>query len=264
MLRFLELSIFHRGIFGYSQTIFQCRPRYRVSIYRFFPVTVLIACHNRSSNFWVPSTSCNSIACYLHKKYDSTASSTFKKNGSEFEIYYDSGAISGIISQDVLSIGDLTINSQDFGEALVEPGLGWAFSKCVFLSRSVLVEVLIHGLRFDGILGLGFDTTSVNNIVPPFINMVERGLLDEPIFSFRVGSSEEDAGEAVFGGIDKGHYKGEIHYVPIRRSGHWEVGLDSVRFGDDVLELENTGAVIDTGYSLLGIPSDVAELINAQ
>ncbi|KZT33959.1 Asp-domain-containing protein [Sistotremastrum suecicum HHB10207 ss-3] len=199
-----------------------------------------------SSNFWVPSTSCNSIACYLHKKYDSTASSSFKKNGSEFEIYYDSGAISGIISQDVLSIGDLTIKSQDFGEALVEPGLGWAFSK------------------FDGILGLGFDTTSVNNIVPPFINMVERKLLDKPIFSFRVGSSEEDAGEAVFGGIVDDHYKGEIHYVPVRRSGHWEVGLDSVRFGDDVLDLENTGAVIDTGYSLLGIPSDVAELINAQ
>jgi saccharopepsin len=83
--------------------------------------------------------------------------------------------------------------------------------------------------------------------------MVKQGLLDEPIFSFRVGSSEEDGGEACFGGIDTSAYTGKIHYAPIRQEAYWEVSLDKINFGDDELELENTGAAIDTGntHSLL-------------
>ena len=118
--------------------------------------------------------------------------------------------------------------------------------------------------RFDGILGLAYDTISVNHITPPFYTMVNNGLLDQPVFSFRVGPSEEDGGEAVFGGIDPSHYTGKIDYVPVRRRAYWEVELEAVNFGDDVLQLENTGAAIDTGTSLIALPSDIAELLNAQ
>ena len=118
--------------------------------------------------------------------------------------------------------------------------------------------------RFDGILGLAYDTISVNHITPPFYEMVNQGLLDAPVFSFRIGSSEEDAGEAVFGGVDDSAYTGDIHYVPVRRKAYWEVELQKVSFGDDVLELENTGAAIDTGTSLIALPVDVAEMLNAQ
>lgn len=101
--------------------------------------------------------------------------------------------------------------------------------------------------RFDGILGLGFDTISVNHITPPFYSMVNQGLLDDPVFSFRLGSSDEDGGEAIFGGIDASAYTGKIEYVPVRRQAYWEVELEKIAFGSDVLELENTGAAIDTG-----------------
>lgn len=101
--------------------------------------------------------------------------------------------------------------------------------------------------RFDGILGLGYDTISVNRITPPFYSMINQGLIDEPVFSFRLGSSEADGGEAIFGGIDPNAYKGKITYVPVRRKAYWEVELAKIAFGDDELELENTGAAIDTG-----------------
>ena len=87
----------------------------------------------------------------------------------------------------------------------------------------------------------------MNSIVPPFYNMIDQGLIDEPVFSFRIGSSEDDGGEAVFGGIDDSAYTGAIHYVPVRRKAYWEVELEKVRFGEDELELEHTGAAIDTG-----------------
>ncbi|KAJ7507853.1 endopeptidase [Mycena galericulata] len=199
-----------------------------------------------SSNLWVPSTSCTSIACFLHAKYDSSSSSSHKANGSAFSIQYGTGSMEGFVSNDVLAIGDLKIPKQDFAEATKEPGLAFAFGK------------------FDGILGLGYDTISVNHITPPFYGMINAGLLDDPVFSFRLGSSEEDGGEAVFGGIDPDAYTGEITYVPVRRKAYWEVELEKIAFGDDELELENTGAAIDTGTSLIALPTDIAEMLNTQ
>jgi saccharopepsin len=109
-----------------------------------------------SSNLWVPSSKCNSIACFLHSKYDSSASSTYKKNGTDFEIRYGSGSLSGFVSSDTLEIAGMEIKDQLFAEATEEPGLAFAFG------------------RFDGILGLGYDTISVNHIPPPFYELINQ------------------------------------------------------------------------------------------
>jgi saccharopepsin len=82
-----------------------------------------------SSNLWVPSSQCTSIACFLHSKYDSSQSSTYKANGSAFEIRYGSGSMKGFVSNDDISIGDLNIKGLDFAEAVEEPGLAFAFGK---------------------------------------------------------------------------------------------------------------------------------------
>jgi saccharopepsin len=200
-----------------------------------------------SSNLWVPSVSCGSIACYLHQKYDSSASSTYKKNGSDFGIRYGSGEVAGFISKDVLRIGDLTIKDQLFGEATSEPGLAFAFG------------------RFDGILGLGYDTISVNHIPPPFYNMIDQGLLDEPVFAFYLGKTEDGTeSEATFGGLDSSHYTGKLTKIPLRRKAYWEVNLDSITFGEATADLDNTGVILDTGTSLIALPSTLAELLNKE
>lgn len=77
--------------------------------------------------------------------------------------------------------------------------------------------------------------------------MIAEGLLDEPVFSFRIGTSESDGGEATFGGVDHQAYTGGITYVPVRRKAYWEVELQKVAFGSDELDLDMTGAAIDTG-----------------
>jgi len=210
------------------------------------PQSFKVVLDTGSSNLWIPSSKCTSIACFLHAKYDSSESSSHKANGSSFSIQYGSGSMEGFVSNDRLNIGDLKIPSIDFAEATKEPGLAFAFGK------------------FDGILGLAYDTISVNHITPPFYEMVNKGLLDEPVFSFRLGSSEEDGGEALFGGIDDSAYTGQITYVPVRQRAYWEVELEKVAFGSEELELENTGAAIDTGTSLIALPSDIAEMLNAE
>ncbi|KAG1717676.1 putative aspartyl-proteinase [Suillus lakei] len=90
-----------------------------------------------SSNLWVPSSKCTSNACKSHAKYDSSASFTYKANGSEFSIKYGSGSMEGYVSQDVLGVGDLSVLSQDFAEATNAPALSGA--KYVHFALSSLV-----------------------------------------------------------------------------------------------------------------------------
>lgn len=202
-----------------------------------------------SSNLWVPSQDCTSLACFLHSKYDHDASSTYKANGSEFSIQYGSGSMEGYISQDTVSIGDLVIPKQDFAEATSEPGLAFAFGK------------------FDGILGLAYDTISVNKIVPPIYNAINQDLLDAPQFGFYLGDTnkdEEDGGVATFGGYDESLFQGKITWLPVRRKAYWEVAFEGIGLGDEYAELFKTGAAIDTGTSLITLPSTLAEIINSK
>jgi len=213
------------------------------------PQTFKVVLDTGSSNLWVPSSQCNSIACFLHTKYDSSSSSTFSKNGSSFAIQYGSGSLTGFVSQDTVSIGDLKIKNQLFAEATEEPGLAFAFG------------------RFDGILGLGYDTISVNRIVPPFYSLIDQGLIDEPVFAFYLGDTagkDEGASEAVFGGIDESHYTGKLTEIPLRRKAYWEVDFNSISFGDETAELSETGVILDTGTSLIALPSTLADLLNKE
>ncbi|CAB4386262.1 unnamed protein product [Rhizophagus irregularis] len=178
-----------------------------------------------------------------------TGSSNFWPNGTEFAIRYGTGSLEGIISNDFLTVGDITVKNQDFGESVKEPGLTFAFG------------------RFDGIFGLGYDTISVKGVVPPFYHMVNQRLIDEPIFSFWLSDADKDnsvGGELVFGGADESRFTGNIHWAPIRRKGYWEIELEKVVFDGEDVEMEDTGAAIDTGTSLLAVPTVIADLINKQ
>ncbi|KAK6349997.1 Vacuolar protease A [Orbilia brochopaga] len=210
------------------------------------PQTFKVILDTGSSNLWVPSKSCSSIACFLHTKYDSAESSTYKANGTEFKIQYGSGSMEGFVSQDTLTIGDLKVKGQDFAEATKEPGLAFAFGK------------------FDGILGMGYDTISVNRMVPPFYQMVAQNLLDKPMFSFELGDTDSSS-QVIFGGYNDDKYsEKDLVWIPLRRKAYWEVDFKALSFGDDTAELESTGAILDTGTSLLTFPSDIAELLNSQ
>jgi len=208
------------------------------------PKTFKVVMDTGSSNLWVPSSDCSSIACYLHEKYDHESSSTYKKNGSSFAIQYGSGAVEGYVSQDTVRLGDITVKDQLFAEITNEPGLAFAFGK------------------FDGILGLGYDSISVNKIPSLLTNMIDRKLIDEPVFSFYLADQEEDS-EAIFGGIDESKYTGKMTTIPVRRKAYWEVTLDSLTFGDQTAEMD-MGAILDTGTSLLALPATIAELLNNQ
>ncbi|XP_038703706.1 aspartic proteinase-like [Tripterygium wilfordii] len=202
-----------------------------------------------SSNLWVPSSKCYfSIACYLHSKYRSAESSSYKTNGKSAEIHYGTGAISGFFSNDHIKVGDLVVKDQEFIEATREPGI-------TFLAA-----------KFDGILGLGFQEISVGNAIPVWYNMVNQGLVKDPVFSFWLNRNVKghEGGEIVFGGVDEKHYKGDHTYVPVTQKGYWQFDM-----GDVLIDGETTGfcadgcsAIADSGTSLLAGPTTIITQIN--
>ena len=101
-----------------------------------------------------------------HNRYDSKKSSTAVANGTHFEIRYGSGSMEGFVSQDTVCVADVCVKDQLFAEATHEPGIAFLAAK------------------FDGILGMGFYSISVNGIPTPFDMMVEQGLVEDSKFSF--------------------------------------------------------------------------------
>ncbi|XP_063594209.1 lysosomal aspartic protease-like [Penaeus indicus] len=196
-----------------------------------------------SSNMWVPSEQCSiiNLACQLHNRYDSVLSSTYKPNGTHFEIQYGSGSLAGFLSSDVVSVGDVSITDQTFAEATQEPGLAFVAG------------------AFDGIIGMGFTEISVMGIPTVFDTMVAQNAVDEPVFSFYLNHdmNDEFGGELILGGSDPNHYEGEFHYVPVSRVGYWQLTAEAIKVGGVAKDFCNPcETIVDTGTSLLAGPKE--------
>ncbi|XP_062431796.1 cathepsin D [Rhea pennata] len=204
-----------------------------------------------SSNLWVPSVHCHllDIACLLHHKYDASKSSTYVKNGTEFAIHYGTGSLSGYLSQDTVTLGDLKIKDQMFGEAVKQPGITFIAAK------------------FDGILGMAFPKISVDKVTPFFDNVMQQKLIQKNIFSFYLNRdpTAQPGGELLLGGTDPKYYSGDFSWVNVTRKAYWQVHMDAVDVANG-LTLCKGGceAIVDTGTSLITGPTkEVKELQKA-
>ncbi|EOY06950.1 Aspartic proteinase oryzasin-1 isoform 2 [Theobroma cacao] len=202
-----------------------------------------------SSNLWVPSSKCLfSIACHLHSKFWARLSRTYTKIGIPCQIHYGSGSISGFFSLDHVKVGDIAVKDQEFIE----------------ITREGYLPFLVA--KYDGILGLGFQEISVEQATPLWFNMVQQGHVSQKIFSLWLNRdlTSEVGGEIVFGGLDWRHFRGEHTYVPVTKSGYWQIEV-----GDILVENNSTGlckngcaAIVDSGTSLIAGPTEIVAQIN--
>jgi len=157
--------------------------------------------------------------------------------------------LTGFLSQDTIDFGGLVIKNQVFAEATDQPGLTFVVAE------------------FDGVLGMAFQSIAVDNVVPPWFNLISQGLVSQEVFAFYLNrnSSEIDGGELVLGGYDANHYTGSITWVPLVNETYWEFAVKDIQIGGKSLGLcgaNGCHAVADTGTSLLAGPSAAVTTIN--
>jgi len=203
-----------------------------------------------SSNLWVYSSACpfTNPVCDVHAKYHSSKSSTYAVNGTAFNITYGSGELAGFLSADTLALGNMNVVGQTFAEATVVPDLAWALAK------------------FDGILGMGYDSISVDHVTPVFYNLVSQGL-SAPQFGVWLSKNPSGTvgGEIVFGGTDNTKYTGSFNYVPLTSETYWEFQMGSILLGGvNTGYCANCNAIADTGTSLIAGPTASISALNTK
>jgi len=211
------------------------------------PQSFMVVYDTGSSNLWVPSKSCpwTNLACKGHNQYDSSKSTTFVKNATDFAIQYGSGSLSGFVSQDSVCVGEVCVDGLLFAEAVKEPGVAFLAGK------------------FDGILGFGYPQISVNHIPPFFQRAVETGKIAKAEFAFYLAkdATASPGGELTLGGVDSKYYTGDFTYTPVTIPGYWQFGVQSLTVGGTSVAT-NLKAIADTGTSLLtGPKTAVASLV---
>ncbi|KAL4613472.1 cathepsin D-like [Arapaima gigas] len=211
------------------------------------PQTFDVLFDTGSSNLWLPSIECSSLylACTNHKKYNSSKSRTYVRNGADFSILYGSGSAYGFLSQDTCRIGSITVPKQVFAEATKLPGTAFYYA------------------HFDGILGMGYPSISVDGVVPVFDNIMQQKKLRKNIFSFYLNRNQSGqvGGELLLGGTDRAYYNGNFYYMKVTQKGYWQIDMSQVVVKNKITLCEQgCQAIVDTGTSLIIGPS--AEILS--
>lgn len=198
------------------------------------PQNFLVIFDTGSSNLWVPASSCTDIACKLHKKYNAAASSTYIANGTTFNIVYGSGSVKGFLSQDTVTWGGVKITNQVFAEITAEKGTSFDLAK------------------FDGILGMAWQTISVDNVVTVFQNLYSQGSVPDNSFAFYLTKQAGQSGSVLtLGGYNTSLSQNDWNYVPLLTTDYWRISINSILVGTTKINASGIKGIVDSGTSLL-------------
>ncbi|XP_005389752.2 PREDICTED: gastricsin [Chinchilla lanigera] len=207
-----------------------------------------------SSNLWVPSIYCKSLACTTHPRFNPNESSTYTSAGQSFSLQYGSGSLTGLFGYDTMTIQETQVPKQEFGLSEQEPGSAFVYA------------------QFEGIMGLGYPALSAGGATTAMQGLLREGALSQNLFSVYLGSQQgsSDGGALILGGVDESLYSGQISWTPVTQELYWQIGIEEFL-------VDGTGSgwcaqgcqgIVDTGTSLLTVPqqylSTLMQTIGAQ
>lgn len=206
------------------------------------------ACENPGANVlysWVYSSLQPSSQTQGHATYNANAADAAQ--GETWEIQYGDGSgASGDVYTGTVEIGGVTATSQ-----------------AIEAATSVSTQFQ-QDTNNDGLVGLAFST--INQVQPQpqqtFFDNI-KGQLESPLFTAAL--KDDAAGSYDFGFIDNSKYTGQITYADVDNSnGFWEFEADGYSVGSGSSSSTPFNAILDTGTSLMYLPTAAVEAYYSQ
>jgi len=247
-----------------------------------------------SGHIIIPSSTCTVETCKIHQQYDRTLSMTaidvdydgthVKAGGprDQITVAFGTGEVTGQFVDDRLCLGNRTPVDKSVSQnislllqtASVEevrtamklpPG-------CVDLRIVTATEMThepFHAFSFDGVMGLGLDTLALAPEFSFFGMMVSQGRVKMPTFGVFLAEHEEEQSEISFGGFAPERIKSGLSWTDVAfpELGYWQVHIKKLRIGNKSMDFCDDGqcrAVVDTGTSLLAVPSGFADTLQQE
>ncbi|KAH9814420.1 aspartic peptidase A1 [Melampsora americana] len=178
-------------------------------------------------------------------------STTFTATQALYSMFYaDSSYANGYVGTDLVSQGTFKVKGQKFGVVT-------ATSTGMYKSDA------------SGVLGMGFASAEPERPTPFWQNA--------NIDSFAIGMSGftkdpskpstalRPGGILTLGGVESKLFDGDINYVPLTNTSLWQIGVDGVSVAGQMIPNTSSHRVlIDSGTSLIGVPSEIAKSVYSQ
>ncbi|KAK7205800.1 aspartic peptidase domain-containing protein [Myxozyma melibiosi] len=196
-----------------------------------------------SYDLWVYGDACTNTSCTDHNQLGTADSSTLQINESDsFQISYGQGDVSGVSAVDYVSFAGYNLS------------LGFGSAEDVADS--------FDDFPIDGIFGLASQDTQINGYPSVVSELSSQGLISREVFAIDIGD-DSSVGRLTFGGVDTSRFAGEIDFVDIiQTSGLWLVPLEDCVVDDEALGFTDKLALIDSGTTLMLLPSDDADTVH--
>lgn len=199
-----------------------------------------------SSNLWVPSSKCRSSSCFLKNQYTAQQSSGFTEINKKMYVTFGAGTVQGHLARDTVSFGNgkVAVKNQLFG--MIEKESGGIF----------------RTKKFDGILGLAFDSLSSYKTHLVFTNLAHQHLLKYTMISFYIQQKGPSAVE--FGYPRRRFYSGDINWIDVSEKKYWKIKLIDIKVGKKHLNLcphKHCDLVLDTGMHMFTSPTSMTHTI---
>ncbi|KAF9328868.1 Vacuolar protease A [Podila minutissima] len=199
-----------------------------------------------SSDLWIPSSKCQEEGCLSHQRFVGASSSTYETTNPEkpFEIEYGTGDVTGVISEDIVTMGDVPSKSP------------------VRFAESLTSSTLFNRAVFDGVFGLAYQEMSSSGEIPPFLAMTEQKAMRNGVFGFYMGKGK---GELSLGGYDGSKIAGnEVLWSKVIKKGYWEIKMQKVKSDNADILKTPVHAIVDTGTTQIIMPVDLARHLHSK
>lgn len=222
-----------------------------------------------SGHLIVPSTYCHSTTCRAHKRYRRSVSTSAKDidyDGTvvmpgdprdQITVNFGTGEVTGVFIEDVIC-----------GKNAV--GMSWEQEppRCMpmrMIAATDMSEEPFRTFEFDGVVGMGLKGLSqapeFNFLHVMGVNWERQGARTPSMFAVYLAEDDQQVSQITLGGYDDERLEGDIFWNPVLNpeEGHWMVRIAALRVDDVTLDFctEGCRAVVDTGTSLLSVPTPV-------